>query len=118
MTDGAERVARHHEAQRKRGLRLVKVWVPESSTKELQGVAKQMRAKAGVPLPADGSEVFPGWAYVRVERHEKKLQNQIRQQGGRWLTNTRLWQIRADQVDKLNLRHRLAPEPANPKSRN
>lgn len=39
----AERRDRHHKAQRKRGLVLVQLWVPEVRRDELRAVARLMR---------------------------------------------------------------------------
>ena len=107
MSNGAERVARHHDEQRKRGLKLVKVWVPEDDVRRLQEAAKKIRAEAGLPLPADNTPPFPGWAYLRVERGERELQKQLRQYGARWLKDAKAWRLRADLVDELGLRGRV-----------
>ena len=110
MSNGADRVARHHDAQRKRGLKLVKVWVPEDDVRRLQEAAKQMRVEAGLPLPTDNAPPFPGWAFVKVAREERELQAELKRHGARWLKDTKTWRLRDDLVDKLNLRNR-ACEP-------
>ena len=107
MSDGAERVARHHDAQRKRGLKLVKVWVPEEDAQRIRDQAKTMRAEAGLSLPTDNAPPFPGWAYLRVERGERELKEKLRQHGARWLPEAQAWRLRADLVDELGLRNRV-----------
>jgi len=117
-SDGAERVARHHDAQRRRGLKLAKVWVPESCIERLQQVARQMRLEANLPLPMDNASPFPGWAYVRVERAERELQAKLKQHDARWLKDERVWRIRADRICELDLQDRVVspPESRDPKA--
>ena len=49
----AQRVAEHARAQRERGLIRCAVWIPAADRELLARYATQLRAKAGVPLPAD-----------------------------------------------------------------
>ena len=46
---------------------------------------------------------------VKVELEEVKLQKQIRQAGGKWNRQLRLWEIRYDQVVALDLQARIEP---------
>lgn len=41
-----ERVKRYHEAQKRRGLKQTKVWVPANKILELQALAKKWREEA------------------------------------------------------------------------
>jgi len=107
MSDGAERVARHRDEQRKRGLKLMKVWVPEEDAGRLKEAAKKMRAEAGLPLPEDNSPPFPGWAYLRIGREEEELQKRLRSHGARWLKDAKVWRLRTDLVDELGLSGRV-----------
>ena len=52
---GAERVRDHHERQRKRGLKLIRVWVPGGgeSAEQVRRLAADLRKKAGIPLLHD-----------------------------------------------------------------
>ena len=52
---GAERVRDHHERQRKRGLKLIRVWVPGDgeSAEQVRRLAADLRKKAGMPLLHD-----------------------------------------------------------------
>ena len=107
MSDGARWVRDHHDAQRKRGLQLVRVWVPKEDARRIRDQAKTMRAEAGLPLPTDNSPPFPGWAYLRVEREEEELLAELRRHGARWLKDAKAWRLRADLVDELGLRDRV-----------
>jgi hypothetical protein len=57
--------------------------------------------------PTDNAPPFPGWAYLRVERGERELQDQLRQHGARWLPEVRAWRLRADLVNELGLSDRV-----------
>ncbi|MBS1791443.1 MAG: hypothetical protein JST85_27270 [Acidobacteria bacterium] len=46
---------------------------------------------------------------VKVELQETKLQKQIREAGGKWNRQLRLWEIRYDQVVRLELQARIEP---------
>lgn len=46
---------------------------------------------------------------VKVELQETKLQKQIREAGGKWNRQLRLWEIRYDQAVKLELQARIEP---------
>jgi len=46
---------------------------------------------------------------VKVELQEVKLQKQIRQAGGKWNRQLRLWEIRYDQAVALDLQARIEP---------
>ena len=48
--------ANHADAQRRKGLTRVSVWVPEEDTERLKDVAARMRKDAGKPLPGDNYE--------------------------------------------------------------
>ena len=52
---GAERVRDHHERQLKRGLKLIRVWVPGDgkSGEQVRRLAADLRKKAGMPLLHD-----------------------------------------------------------------
>ena len=46
---------------------------------------------------------------VKVELEEVKLQKQLRQAGGKWNRQLRLWEIRYDQAVALDLQARIEP---------
>ena len=48
---------------------------------------------------------------VKVELEEVKLQKQLRQAGGKWNRQLRLWEIRYDQAVALDLQARIDPSP-------
>ena len=53
MSDGARWVRNYHNAQSRRGLQLVRVWVPKKDVQRIRDQAKTMRAKAGLPLATE-----------------------------------------------------------------
>ena len=107
MQTGARRVQEHHDAQRGRGLQLVRVWVPKKDAQLIRDQARAMRAEAGLPLPTDNAPPFSGWAYLQVERQEEELIAVISRHGARWLPESQAWRLRADLVDELGLRNRV-----------
>ena len=111
MSDGARWVRDHHDEQRRRGLQLVRVWVPKEDARRIRDQAKSMRAEAGLPLPADNTPSFPGWAYVRVERAEREMQKLLKQRGARWLKDEGVWRIRADKISDLDVHARIVSVP-------
>jgi len=54
---------------------------------------------------------------VKVELQEVNLQKQIRQAGGKWNRQLRLWEIRYDQAVALSLQARIVPSTL-PNNRN
>ena len=117
MSEGARWVRDHHDAQRKRGLQLVRVWVPKEDAQRIRDQAKAMRAEAGLPLPTDNSPPFPGWAYLRVGREEKEFIAVLREHGARWIRDGQVWRLRADLVDKLDVRNRVCDWEPGSRSR-
>ena len=103
-TTGAERVRRHHDKQRKRGLMHLRVWVPSSDAQRVRDFARELRTKACLLLPEDPSSP---WTYVRVDTREKLLRKIIKENGGEWSDDVEAWRIPANLVAELGLSHRV-----------
>ncbi|GAK60035.1 hypothetical protein U27_07022 [Candidatus Vecturithrix granuli] len=48
---------------------------------------------------------------VRVERHERNVQKQVKQAGGLWNQHRKVWELRYDRVVELEMQDRMVVQP-------
>ncbi len=62
-------------------------------------------------IPPKPSELMPNkfsvMAYVKIDYHEKALQHKIRQIGGHWNAQEKLWRAPKTEVLRLGLKNRI-----------
>jgi len=124
--DNSRWVAEFNRRQIDRGLKRVRVWVPEPDVDRLKLLAKALRVEAGLTLPTDDEprppklvlpdvrqhEPNPETTWLRLERHEVAYHKLLKANGGEWVRKLRRWHVRTDVVRRLGLGDRIA-EPSD-----
>ncbi len=119
--DTAKRVAEHTKRQKEDGLCRLSVWVPQARRVELLRIAMQMRADGGCPLPQDSKPDTPPiriptptvekptspTVSIRSSRDEIWLHLLLRENGGEWHGQSKVWTIRLDVAQRLGLQSRF-----------
>ena len=117
----ARRVAEHAKQQRAVGLCRLSVWVPQARRPELLRIAMQMRAEGGCPLPDDSKpdtppiripvptveKPAPGTVSIRSNADEIWLHMLLRENGGEWHGQSKVWTLRRDVAQRLGLQSRF-----------
>lgn len=114
-SEGARRVAECHAGHEERGLRLVRVWVPEQDVGQIREMAHEMRRTRGQPLPSD---TWGDWVWVRVaSRNSEDDSDEAAELRWRFSCSharrvgDELWRVRESWVAALGIEDRLVPDP-------
>lgn len=114
-SEGAKRVADCHAGHQQRGLRMVRVWVPEEDAEKIREVAQDMRLNRNKPLPSD---TWGDWVWVRVARRNSEDDSE-QEAELRWRFSSshsrrvgdEFWRVRESWVAELGIENRLVPDP-------
>lgn len=114
-SEGARRVAECHANHQRRGLRLVRVWVPDEDVVQVREVAQELRRSRGLPLPSD---TWGDWVWVRVvssgSQHDSDEDAELRwrfSSAKAQRVGDEFWRVRESWVAALGIENRLVPDP-------